>query len=167
MRSITKLFVVLIFLALSTSLFAQASASATADVLAQLKKGLTLSNLDGDLDFGEIIVLTTPQTPVITPANGVRFLASGHPNKNVTVTFSGVTLNGSGGGTIAFTPDVDHTGNSSTYSLPVDVTSGGSYQLVNTTGTGQLYLWLGGSLAIAANQLEGDYTGTFTLTVAY
>jgi hypothetical protein len=30
-----------------------------------------------------------------------------------------------------------------------------------------MYIWVGGSLAIAANQANGDYTGTFTLSVAY
>lgn len=166
MRSFTKLCVVFVFFALSTSLFAQASASATAQVLAQLKKGLTLTNLDGDLDFGEIIVTPAPQTPTIAPQFGVRFLASGHPNKNIVVTFGTATLTG-GSSTIEFTPNVEHTGNVSNYTNPAPVTSGGSYQLVNTTGTGLLYLWLGGSLAIAANQEEADYTGTFTMNVAY
>jgi len=166
MRSLTKLFVVFIFLGLSTTLFAQASASATAQVTAQLKRGLTLTNLDGDLDFGEIIVTPAPQAPAITPALGVRFLASGHPNKDVVVTFGPATLTG-GVSTIVFTPDVEHTGNSITYVNPIVVTSGGTYQLVNTTGTGLLYLWLGGSLAIAADQEAADYSGTFTLSVAY
>ena len=166
MRSFTKLCVVFIFFALSTSLFAQASASATAQVLAQLKKGLTLTNLDGNLDFGEIIVTPAPQTPTIAPALGVRFLASGHPNKDVVVTFGPATLTG-GASTIVFTPNVVHTGNTSTYVNPIAVTSGGSYQLVNITGTGLLYLWLGGSLAIAADQEAADYSGTFTMTVAY
>lgn len=166
MRSFTKLCLVFIFFALSTSLFAQSSASATAQVLAQLKKGLTLTNLNGDLDFGEIIVTPAPQTPTILPQFGVRFLASGHPNRNVIVTFGPVTLTG-GSSTIEFTPDVEHTGNVNTYTNPAPVTSGGSYQLVNTMGTGLLYLWLGGSLAVAANQEAADYSGTFTMSVAY
>jgi hypothetical protein len=175
MRSITKLFVVLIFLALSTSLFAQNSASATANVLAQLKRGLALSNLDGNLNFGEIILTGSPQTPIIAPASGVRFETTGHPNKNITITFTGVTLdnfvwvlaNGGTDGTLSFTPNVEETGSSLTYVNPDPVTSGDVENLVNVTGTGYLYLWLGGSLAIAANQPYGDYVGTFTMNVAY
>ena len=167
MKTFVKLNLILLILVFSTSLYAQISASATAEVMAQLKRGLTLTNLDGDLDFGEIIVLPTPQTPAITPQNGVRFEATGHPNKDVTVTFSGVTLNGENGGTIDFTPNVEETGSSSTYSNANPVTSGDVLPLDNVTGTGYLYLWLGGSLDIAADQIEGDYTGTFTMTVAY
>lgn len=166
MRSLIKLCVVFFFLGLSTSLYAQASASATAQVLAQLKKGLTLTNIDGDLNFGEIIVTPAPQTPTRTPQFGVRFLASGHPNRNVIVTFGQAILTG-GSSSITFTPNVEHTGNVSTYTNPSPVTSGSSYQLVNTFGTGLLYLWLGGSLAVAANQEAADYSGTFTMSVAY
>jgi hypothetical protein len=175
MQTFLKFSAVFILLGLSTSLFAQSSASATAEVTAQLKRGLSITNLDGDLDFGEIILTGSPQTPAITPGSGVRFEVTGHPNKDVAITFSGVTLdnnawviaNGGTNGTLAFTPDVEHTGSSPTYSGPVVVTTGDVVPLVNVTGTGYLYLWLGGSLAIAAAQPQGDYTGTFTMNVAY
>ncbi len=175
MRTAIKLSVVFIFFALSTSLFAQASASATAQVLAQLKRGLSITNSTGNLNFGEIILTGSPQTPTIGPGSGVRFDVTGHPNKDITITFAGVTLdnyawviaNGGTNGTLAFTPNVDQTGSSQTYISPDDVTSGDVVPLVNVTGTGYLYLWLGGSLAIAANQPYGDYTGTFTMSVAY
>ncbi|HET7101661.1 MAG TPA: DUF4402 domain-containing protein, partial [Terriglobia bacterium] len=39
--------------------------------------------------------------------------------------------------------------------------------LFNFSGTGTATLNLGGTLSVAANQSEGDYTGTFTVTVAY
>lgn len=175
MKTFIKLSVVFLVLALSTSLFAQSSASATAEVTAQLKRGLAITNLDGNLNFGEIILDGSPQTPTIGAGAGVRFEVTGHPNKDVTITFAGVTLdnnawviaNGGTNGTLTFTPDVEETGSSSTYSSPTTVISGDVVPLVNVTGTGTLYLWLGGSLAIAASQPYGDYTGTFTMNVAY
>ena len=175
MQTFLKLNVVILVLVLGTSLYAQSSASATANVTAQLKRGLAITNLDGDLDFGEIILDGSAQTPTIAPGSGVRFEVTGHPNRDVTVTFSGVTLdnfawvttNGGTNGTLDYTPDVEETGSSSTYSSPNPVTSGDVVQLVNVTGTGYLYLWLGGSLDIAANQPYGDYTGIFTMNVAY
>lgn len=177
MKTLTKLSVVLVALTLSATLFAQSSASASANVTAQLKKGLSITNLSGDLNFGEIIVASSAQTPFIAPASGVRFEVSGHPSKNVTINFSGVTLNnnewvtafGGTNGTLLFTPSVEHTGGSSTYSGAASVSDGNSVALVHLagSGTGYLYLWLGGSLAIAADQPQGDYTGTFTMTVAY
>lgn len=175
MKTLTKLGVVLVALTLSTTLFAQNSANASANVTAQLKKGLSITNFTGDLDFGEIILTGSAQTPAITPGSGVRFDVSGHPNKDVVISFANVTLNNNAWattfsgttGTLVFTPVVHHTGSSTTYTPGNVVTSGNPYTLVNSSGTGLLYLWLGGSLAIQENQPQGDYEGTFTISVAY
>ncbi len=173
----TKIFsiaIVLLFF-LGANIFAQSSASATADVKVQLKKGLAISNLDGDLDFGEIVLTGSASTQTITPDAGVRFLVTGHPGKNVTVSFSNinltndawVTANGGNNDVIPFTADVDETGDNSNYTNANNVNSGDQVALVNNNGVGNLYLWLGGSIAIRADQAQGDYTGTFTMTVAY
>ena len=175
MKSALKLGVVIIFLGLSTTLFAQSSANASATVTAKLKKGLSISNFTGDLAFGDIILDGSAQTPTIAPGSGVRFDVTGHPAKNITITFAGinltnnawVTLNGGTNATLAFTPTVHHTGSSSTYTTGTVVTSGGTVALVNVSGDGKLYLWLGGSLAVGASQAHGDYTGSFTMNVAY
>jgi hypothetical protein len=162
-------------LSFSSTLMAQSSASASATVTANLKKGLSISNFTGALNFGDIILTGSAQTPTVAPGSGVRFDVTGHPNKNITITFAGISLdndawvlaNGGTNGTLAFTPTVHHTGNSSTYAAGTAVTSGNVVALVNTTGDGRLYLWLGGSLAVGASQPHGDYTGSFTMNVAY
>lgn len=164
-----------LLLFIGSSIYAQSSASATATVLAQLKKGLSISLIGGSLDFGEIILNGSPQSPTIAPSSGANFRIIGHPNKNVVITFNNVTLNnnawvssnGGTNGTMVFTPSVKQTGSSSTYESATDVVSGNSIPLVNVSGDGYLYLWVGGSLSIAANQPHGDYTGTFSITVAY
>ncbi len=173
MRRLTYTFAAIILL--TSFSYAQSSASASVQVLAQLKKGLSISLIGGNLNFGEIILNGSAQTPSITPASGANFRVIGHPNKSVTITFSSVTLdnnawvasNGGSNGTMTFTPTVKHTGSDQTYNNPNDVVSGNSYTLVNQAGDGYLYLWVGGSLAIAANQPHGDYVGTFNITVAY
>ena len=175
MKSTIKFCIVLFFIGFSTTLLAQSSANASATVTAQLKKGLSITGPGGALDFGEIILNGSAQTPTIAVSSGVRFDVVGHPNKNITITFSGmnltnnawVTANGGTNATLAFTPSVSHTGNSSTYVTGTVVTSGGTVALVNTSGDGKLYLWLGGSLAVGASQAHGDYTGSFTMNVAY
>jgi len=170
-----------IFFALIVTLFtgslimAQSSANASATVLAQLKKGLSISQVGGSLDFGEIILTGSSQAPSRAPSIGANFRVIGHPNKNITVTFDNVTLdndawvttNGGSNGTMTFTPNVKHTGSSISYASPTDVISGNAYSLVNVSGDGYLYLWVGGSLAIGASQAHGDYTGTYSVTVAY
>ncbi len=128
--------------------------------------------------FGEIIATGATQNPSIGPAAGANFQVIGHKGKSVSVTFANanltnnawVTSNGGTNASLAFTPNVQQTGGSSTYTGPTAVTSGGSVSLANVTpqdGTGTLYLWVGGALNIAANQANGDYTGTFSVTVAY
>jgi hypothetical protein len=179
MRTANTLSVLLVMSAiLTSSIFAQSNASATSTIKAQLKKGLSISNLNGNLDFGEIVVTASAQNPNIANASGVEFEVVGHPAKNITITFAGinltnnawVTANGGTNSTIAFTPSVESTGGSITYASPASVSSGNVIPLVATSpvsGLGKLYLWLGGSLAIASGQAQGDYTGTFTMTVAY
>ncbi len=169
------LFALMFILFAGSTIFAQSSANASATVMAQLKKGLSISQVGGSLDFGEIILTGSSQTPTVASNVGANFRVIGHPSKNITVTFSNVTLNnnawvttnGGTNGTMTFTPSVKHTGSSSTYASPTDVTSGNAYSLVNDSGDGYLYLWVGGSLAIGASQAHGDYTGTFSVTVAY
>jgi hypothetical protein len=166
---------VIMFFLFSVSIFAQSSANATANVSASLKHGLSITNVGGDIDFGEIILTGSAQNPSITPGSGTSFLVTGQPNSSVTVTFADVTLdnnawvttNGGTNGTMTFTSAMEETGTSSTYTGANAITSGSSQTLTNVSGLGTLYLWLDGSLSIAANQPNGDYTGTFTVTVAY
>jgi len=175
MKALTRTTFVLILLFYSSSLFAQSSAQATATVSAQLVKGLAISHSAGTLNFGEIILDGSGSTETITPENGAVFEVLGHPNRNVTVTFSTATLINDAWatplsaptGSMTFTASVEETGSVNTYTSPNSVTSGNAYQADNVTGTGKLYLWVGGSIVVAAAQAWGDYLGTFTMNVAY
>ena len=159
----------------SAAVLAQSTGSANATITANLKKGLSIAKVGGSLDYGEIILNGSAQNPTITPGSGTNFKVIGHPNKPVTVTFANATLtnnawvttNGGTNGTITFTPNVQNTGSASTYTSPTAVTSGSAIPLVNVSGDGNLYLWVGGTLAIGATQAHGDYTGTITMSVAY
>lgn len=170
------LYAALCLLFAANSLLAQANASASTTVTANLKKGLSISQVGGGLSFGEIILTGSATTPSIAPASGASFKVIGHPNKNVTISCSSITLSNNawvtatGGGTndnMTFTPEVTHTGSSSSYAGASSITSGNAYQLVNVSGDGNLYMWVGGEIGIGASQAHGDYTGTFTVTVAY
>ena len=160
---------------LTFSVFAQTTANSSATVTASLIKGLSISQVGGNLDFGEIMLTGSAQTPAIAPNNGASFEVIGHPGKNVTITFGTVSLtndvwvttNGGTNGSLQFTPSVTQTGSSSSYTGPSAVTSGNVVPLVSVSGDGNLYVWVGGSLAIGSSQAQGDYTGTFTLSVAY
>ena len=171
--------VALATLVLSSYAFAQNSASASANVKISLKKGLAIENIGGsEINFTDVVVTSSAQAPTVAAGGGAHFLVTGHPNKPVSMTFSTVTLNNTswvssyGGGTestMIFTPVMQHTGSESTYAsgTPVSITSGNAANLVNVNGVGNLNLWVGGSMAIAADQPQGDYIGSFSVTVAY
>ncbi len=166
-------FVLTIF---STSLFAQSSASLDEPVLISILKGLSMTKVGGDLDFGEYVITNNAQTITKTPDAGVNFEVTGFPGRAVTVTYANVTMdnnawvaaNGGTNGNLTFVPNVESTGGNNTYSGAANVISGGSVNLSNDgSGLGKLYLWVGGSIDVATTTEQGDYTGTFTLTVAY
>ena len=169
--------VALATLLLSSNLFAQSSASDVAPVKINLKKGLAIANQGAsEISFADVVVTTSAQTPLVAAGSGAHFLVTGHPDKAVTMTFLTVSLNndawvGTNGGTkstMTFTPTMEHTGSTTTYpGSGTTVSSGYSVNLVNVAGTGNLNLWVGGSMAIDANQAQGDYVGEFSVTVAY
>ena len=174
-----KLLVILAMFALLANVsFGQSSASTTATVSVSIIKALTIQNAAGNLAFPEIIMNGTQQTESISNQNGVRFLVTGHPNRNVTVTYDATvtldnnawvtTYGGGDQGTITFTTNTaSQTGSSTTYTNPQDLTSGSTLPLVNVTGTGRLNIWVGGELTAASNQPQGDYVGTFDISVHY
>ncbi len=171
-----KIFIILVFLiGFSSSIFAQSSASLDEPVLIQILKGLSMSKVGGDLDFGEYVLTSSNATATKTPDAGVNFEVTGFPGRAVTVTYANVLLSNSAwvsanGGTndnLTFVPNVESTLGNSTYSGASSVVSGGTVNLTNDGGIGKLYLWVGGAIDIDASTEQGDYTGTFTLTVAY
>jgi hypothetical protein len=156
---------------------AQSSASATAPITVSIIRALTIQNVAGNLQFPEVIMNGTQQTVSKTNSNGVRFLISGHSNRNVTVNYdltaelnnnNYVAVNGGTNGTMTFTTNVaDQTGINTTYTNATPMTNGSTTQLVNNNGTGQLNVWVGGSITASSTQAAGDYTGTFNITVHY
>ncbi|MEG8947909.1 DUF4402 domain-containing protein [Rosettibacter firmus] len=160
MKKLAKLLAILAFFFTVTTNYAQ---SASVQVSANILAALSIQHISGNLDFGNIVVTGSPQTPTKTPDNGALFEVTGNNNTPVTVTFNNVTLSNGGSGSMTFTPDVEHT-TSSSYSGATPISSGNQ---VTLTSGGKAWLWVGGSLAVAADQEPGSYSGTFTISVAY
>lgn len=159
MKKLVKFLAILMFFSVATN-YAQ---SATVPVTANILAALSIQHISGNLDFGNIVVTGSPQTPQKTPDNGAVFEVTGNNNTSVTVTFNNVTLSNGSSGTMTFTPNVEHT-TTNNYSGATTVTSGN--QITLTSG-GKAWLWVGGSLSVAANQEPGSYSGNFTISVAY
>lgn len=120
-----------------------------------------------DLDFGTLVRGATPGTATINANTGARTVAGGVVAAGGTprrAEFVGAgrigllslialgappVLSNGAGGTMATTLTLD----------------GPTVRLL--TGTGIQTIGVGGTVTVGANQAEGDYTGTFTLTVTY
>ncbi len=155
--------------------FAQDRAQGDVSVNATLVKGIQLNRSSGNLDFGEIILSPSSTSVRKSPDNGVVFVLNSHPNKSVSISFSSVTLsntiwaneNGGTPSSIMFTPEIVQTGNNSNFVDPIELLSGSSVIPPTSGGTAFMNIWVGGSLNILSNQPQGDYTGTFIISLTY
>lgn len=160
----------------ASSQAAQASATATATasgtVVAPIAIAATANLAFGSLApgaGGNVTVSTSgvraSTGPILlggAPSSAARFHITGQADSTYTITHSGTAVltntTGSGGETMALTKFSDLTG--------ANGTSGSA-----TSGTldilGSQTLFVGGSIAVASNQVAGVYTGTVTATVEY
>lgn len=122
-----------------------------------------------DLNFGTILRPTVAGTVVIDPTSGTRtvtggvaaaggaplaaqFYTYGGPSQNVQVNRGPLpVLNRAGGG--------------ATMNVTGLTLNGPTLRFLNAAGL--LDLRVGGTLAVGANQLEGDYSATFQIIVTY
>lgn len=155
--------------------YSQKSSNAMAVVSAKLVKGLGTQTISGDLNFGDIVLSGSGSTVNKNPGEGMEIKITGHPGKNILMTFSPleidnyewVSQNGGENGTLTFTPNIEQTSNNASYINAVQVISGNSYTLPNINGEGGLYIWVGGNVQINDNQPAGNYSGTFQINISY
>jgi len=159
---------ILLGLAIGPALFAAeaGAATATANVTASIVPAITITK-DTDMSFADVVAGASAGTVVLSTA-GTRSVTGG------------TTLgNAAGTAAAAFTVTGDP---SSTYSITLPafatINSGGNTMTVNTfvsnpSGTGTLSgggtqsLSVGATLQVGASQVQGNYSGTFDVTVAY
>lgn len=129
-----------------------------------------------DLDFGTLVSGTTGGTATIDAVTGARTTSGGTTPVGagfqraqfqgtggiLLITVSGstsVTLTRAGGGATPMTATL----------VRAASTSGGGIALLGSTllPSGVQTYYIGGTLTVPANQPDGDYSGTFTLTVNY
>ena len=158
--------------AFSTFSFGQDTSTGTANASANIITPIFIEKVT-DINFGDLVPSATTAVTVVIDTTGTitsdaqYFLATSSTPR----TAASFTITGEAGHpykincptTIALVGPGDNmtlTFNSSLASLAIDGTT-----LTLTGGTQTLKL--GGSLALAANQSAGAYTGTFNVTVAY
>lgn len=142
--------------------------SASAFGRANVLQPLSIATTGGALNFGEIILTGSSASFQISPASGQQFRISGSPNRTVSITFNQISLtntawvglNGGTVGALTFIPTVVNLSNSA-------IISGNFYPLTATGAVGILDLRTGGSMTVAPNQPQGNYTGIFIISVSY
>lgn len=149
------------------------SATASANAKVKIRKAITLTKT-ADLDFGGIVISaagTAADTAVLTPANvltapgtngtivgtfnttaAAAFNVTGTKSATYAVTLPAapIALVGPGGGVTVGT---------------FTSASGSGTNTLSTAGTDTLNV--GGTLTVPQTTVDGDYTGIFSVTVAY
>ncbi len=162
-----KLLMLVVFVFVAGAVFAQQSASDNGSAKAKIIAPITIAHQSGDLNFGVLIspsAAATVQIPAAaspTPVDstGLQRATGDVSSDHFVVTNTdgvafGITLPTSI--TVTAGAGKEMTVNSFTHSC-----ASSSACTVN----GDLYV--GGTLQIGANQLSGDYTGSYTVTLTY
>jgi len=174
-RIARRVAVVLGLVAASSGVWAQSSATGTANATATVVRPITISS-SVDLAFGNVVpgaavgtlTLTAASSTVATAAGGVT-----QPGTQVgTVTAAKFDVAGEGSLTYSITlPAAAATiSDTASHNMTVDtwtsdIASGTLSGSLGSAGTQSFYV--GGKLHVGANQAAGNYTGTFSVTVAY
>jgi len=107
------------------------------------------------------------KTVAVTAATSGEFTLTGQSSANVNLSFTLPTnlVNGANNLPIGTWTGCTNTSNSTTGCTAF--TPSASATASAFSGTGNLWVWVGGTVTPAANQAAGTYTGTVQLTAAY
>jgi hypothetical protein len=149
---------------LSLAQAAQAQ-SASIQALANVFQPITVTGAR-DLDFGNVFPGVNKTIAVADPTSG-RFDLTGQASANVDLTFTLPATLVSGGNTMPIGSWTGCTNGVNATAGCTSFTPSGAATASALSGTGALFVWVGGTVQPAANQAAGAYAGTVTLQVAY
>jgi hypothetical protein len=150
-------------LALSApALFAADNATVTAS--ARIYKPITLALTNGGLSFGDIFTDPTGGTVTLDPA-GVRSTSGPVLATTGSAYAAAFAVTGKRNATYAIT--LPASASLAGPGAPMTVNGFQTSAAGTLDGSGNQAFTLGATLAIGANQTDGDYSGTFSVSVAY
>lgn len=163
MRTLTRVSVTVAALfSLATAAQAQ---SANINATAVVYQAMTVTGARA-LDFGNVFPGVAKSIAVAAATSG-RFDLTGQASANVNLTFTLPTNLTSGANNLPIgTWTGCHAATNNTTGCTT-FTPSGSATASAFSGTGALFVWVGGTVTPAANQPAGTYNGTVTLTAAY
>ena len=122
-----------------------------------------------DLDFGRLVSGTTAGTVVIDPTTDGRSTTGGVLAAGGTPLAAQFYTYATGNQTLQVTrgplPILNRAGGGATMNVTQLTLNGPVLRVIGAAGL--LDLRVGGTLAVAANQLDGTYSGNFDITVTY
>lgn len=145
------------------------AATATATANAKIVKAITMTQTQ-NMDFGTIVTGTSAATAVLSNAGavtcGVGLTCSGAPKAAV------FDVQGTNGASVLTTLPADGAVTLTSGANSMGLTGftsnwGAGVRTLVTTPTTPDSLKVGATLGVAANQAEGNYTGSFAVTVNY
>ncbi|MBK8003518.1 MAG: DUF4402 domain-containing protein [Gemmatimonadetes bacterium] len=149
---------------LSLATAAQAQ-SANINATAVVYQAMTVTGARA-LDFGNVFPGVAKSIAVAAATSG-RFDLTGQASANVNLTFTLPTNLTSGANNLPIGTWTGCTNATNTTTGCTTFTPSGSATASAFSGTGNLFVWVGGTVTPAANQAAGTYNGTVTLTAAY
>jgi spore coat protein U-like protein len=167
--------VTLSLVATASGAWAQSSATGTANATATVIRPITLASA-GDLVFGNVVASVAGGTLLLTAASPAVPTATGitQPGTQTTVAAAVFNVGGEGAFTYSILPIAGVSiSDGALHTMTVDTftTSAVSGVLGTLSGTaggsGTQSFYVGGTLHVGSNQVAGNYTGTFSVTVAY
>ena len=163
MRTLTRVSAtVAALLSLATAAQAQ---SANINATAVVYQAMTVTGARA-LDFGNVFPGVAKSIAVAAATSG-RFDLTGQASANVNLTFTLPTNLTSGANNLPIGTWTGCTNATNTTTGCTTFTPSGTATPTAFSGTGNLFVWVGGTVTPAANQAAGTYNGTVTLTAAY
>ena len=167
-KTLVALFAVALFAILSTSMFAQSNASASAPAEARIVAGIAIAN-NANLAFGQVVRSAAAGTVVLNPSTNDR-TATGGVTLGQNAGFNAAQFTVTGEPAYKFQLTVPSSINISNGSATMKV-DGFTTSLASNQGTldvsGTTVFSLGATLNVDANQATGTYSGSFNVTAAY
>ncbi len=148
--------------ALAFTATAAEAATANATARAKILRQVTLTNTS-DLEFGTIVTGAAAST-VDVSTSGARTCGAGLVCSGTT-TAANFNIGGTATQTVNVVVPASVSLSNGSATMNVALTSTATSVVMNSSNAGSIQV--GGTLSVAANQADGDYSGTFTLTADY
>lgn len=162
MKTIIKALMVAGVAAIAMGGTAAYAATASATAKAKILKQVTVTK-SSDLEFGTVVTSTGPATVLISTA-GTRTCGAGLVCSGTTAA-AAFGIGGTTGQTVTISAPATVNLTSGAASMTATLLASAATRTLSGTAADQFSV--GGSLAVGANQADGDYTGSFNVTVDY